>query len=101
MERLWRFLQESELPLNSVTRIPKDPSRSVNGGYAISIEGGNFSWNPKTAMPHTLMGVNLHVKMGWRVAVCGMVGSGKSSLLSCILGEMPVLSGTVRPTEPM
>ncbi|KAI3703636.1 hypothetical protein L1987_73828 [Smallanthus sonchifolius] len=28
-----------------------------------------------------------------KVAVCGPVGSGKSSLLSCILGEMPKLSG--------
>ncbi|CAN1246528.1 Putative ABC transporter C family member 15 [Linum grandiflorum] len=31
-----------------------------------------------------------------RVAVCGTVGSGKSSLLSCILGEIHKLSGTVR-----
>jgi ATP-binding cassette subfamily C (CFTR/MRP) protein 1 len=31
-----------------------------------------------------------------KVAICGMVGSGKSSLLSCILGEMPKLAGTVK-----
>lgn len=30
-----------------------------------------------------------------RVAVCGTVGSGKSSLLSCILGEIPKITGTV------
>ena len=30
-----------------------------------------------------------------RVAICGTVGSGKSSLLSCILGEIPKISGTV------
>ena len=31
-----------------------------------------------------------------RVAVCGMVGSGKSSFLSCILGEILKISGEVR-----
>ncbi|PIM98434.1 Xenobiotic-transporting ATPase [Handroanthus impetiginosus] len=31
-----------------------------------------------------------------RVAICGTVGSGKSSLLSCILGEMLKVSGIVR-----
>jgi ABC-type transport system involved in cytochrome bd biosynthesis fused ATPase/permease subunit len=31
-----------------------------------------------------------------RVAICGTVGSGKSSLPSCILGEVPKLSGEVR-----
>ncbi|KAJ0801893.1 putative ABC-type xenobiotic transporter [Helianthus annuus] len=31
-----------------------------------------------------------------RVAVCGTVGSGKSSLLSCILGEVSKISGSVK-----
>ena len=31
-----------------------------------------------------------------RVAVCGNVGSGKSSLLSCIVGEVPKISGTLK-----
>ncbi|CAI7932364.1 unnamed protein product, partial [Closterium sp. NIES-54] len=30
------------------------------------------------------------------VAICGPVGSGESSLLSCILGEMHKLSGIVQ-----
>lgn len=30
------------------------------------------------------------------MAVCGMVGSGKSSFLSCILGEVPKVAGEVR-----
>ena len=33
---------------------------------------------------------------GIRVAICGTVGSGKSSLLSSILGEIPKISGTVK-----
>ncbi|KAJ0045235.1 hypothetical protein Pint_03943 [Pistacia integerrima] len=31
-----------------------------------------------------------------RVAVCGTVGSGKSSLFSCILGEVPKISGNLK-----
>ena len=38
----------------------------------------------------------MEVKQGMRVAICGTIGSGKSSLLSCILGEVPKISGTVK-----
>ncbi|KAK9015948.1 hypothetical protein V6N11_007035 [Hibiscus sabdariffa] len=34
--------------------------------------------------------------LGVDILVCGMVGSGKSSFLSCILGEIPKISGEVR-----
>ena len=37
----------------------------------------------------------MKAEKGMRVAVCGMVGSGKSSFLSCILGEIPKISGEV------
>ncbi|KAK9911265.1 hypothetical protein M0R45_035186 [Rubus argutus] len=43
-----------------------------------------------------LMEYSLKVKTGMRVAICGTVGSGKSSLLSCILGEIQKFSGTVK-----
>ncbi|KAK2996565.1 hypothetical protein RJ639_026625 [Escallonia herrerae] len=40
-------------------------------------------------------GIHVKVERGMRVAVCGMVGSGKSSFLSCILGEVPRIYGEV------
>jgi len=43
----------------------------------------------------SLHDINLGVKKGALVAVVGTVGSGKSSLLACILGEMPKLQGKV------
>ncbi len=91
LDRLWKFLQEEELPKDVVIHVPKDQ----NQGIAIKIEGGQFSWNPSIT-PETLNMINLEVKVGTHVAVCGTVGSGKSSLLSCILGEIPKLAGTVR-----
>ncbi|CAM0907937.1 unnamed protein product [Alopecurus aequalis] len=42
-----------------------------------------------------LKGINLEVPRGELAAVVGMVGSGKSSLLSCIMGEMDKVSGKV------
>lgn len=96
VQRLWRFLQEPELPMDAVIHIPS----CVDGGatkldIVIEVREGNFSWD-SLATDLTLTGVNLQVKRGVRVAVCGTVGSGKSSLLSCILGEIPKISGTVR-----
>ena len=95
LDRLWKFLQQEELATDAVERVPRVISGSPRAGFAISIKAGNFNWNPD-AIPHTLTNVNLQVKAGSRVAVCGMVGSGKTSLISCILGEIPVVSGVVR-----
>lgn len=53
-----------------------------NGGE----ENGNKAW---------LKDVNLEIKKGTLAAVVGTVGSGKSSLLSCLLGEMHKISGKV------
>ncbi|CBI37201.3 unnamed protein product, partial [Vitis vinifera] len=55
----------------------------------------HFCWDP-TSSKLTLSGIQMKVERGRRVAVCGMVGSGKSSFLSCILGEIPKISGEVR-----
>lgn len=91
LDRIWDFLQEEELPTDSVTHVSTEKS----GGIAIEIEGGEFNWHKSNSELPTLTGINLRVKRGARVAVCGTVGSGKTSLLSSILGEIPKQSGTV------
>ncbi|GMQ08396.1 hypothetical protein CsSME_00052137 [Camellia sinensis var. sinensis] len=55
------------------------------------IEASNFSWDPKSVIP-TLRNVNLEVRWGQKIAVCGPVGAGKSSLLYSILWEIPKTS---------
>ncbi|XP_027864047.1 multidrug resistance-associated protein 5 [Xiphophorus couchianus] len=43
----------------------------------------------------TLHRINLRVKTGSLVGICGSVGSGKSSLLSALLGQMTLVEGRV------
>ncbi|XP_071950814.1 ATP-binding cassette sub-family C member 5-like [Antedon mediterranea] len=42
---------------------------------------------------NTLFDINFNVKKGELVGICGSVGSGKSSLLSALLGQMDIYSG--------
>nr|KYP62404.1 ABC transporter C family member 5 [Cajanus cajan] len=78
-------------------RIKLEQMRGVEfSNIAIEITDGAFCWDPSSSARPTLSGISMKVERGMRVAVCGMVGSGKSSFLSCILGEIPKLSGEVR-----
>uniref|UniRef100_A0A673A0R2 Multidrug resistance-associated protein 1 n=1 Tax=Sphaeramia orbicularis TaxID=375764 RepID=A0A673A0R2_9TELE len=61
--------------------------------HSISITDGVFSWS-KNESP-TLKRLNVLIPEGALVAVVGHVGSGKSSLLSALLGEMDKLEGSV------
>lgn len=63
----------------------------------IVIENGHFTWGDHDAEPF-LKNLNLHIPRGSLVAVVGAVGSGKSSLLSALLGEMNKISGHVNTT---
>eukprot|EP00058_Branchiostoma_floridae_P007841 XP_002593329.1 hypothetical protein BRAFLDRAFT_119583 [Branchiostoma floridae] len=55
----------------------------------------NATWTGDSDHP-TLKDINLQLKPGQLLAVIGPVGSGKSSLLSAVLKELPVMSGEVK-----
>ncbi|KAJ8255155.1 hypothetical protein GJAV_G00201630 [Gymnothorax javanicus] len=44
---------------------------------------------------NTLHRIQLHIRKGALLGICGGVGSGKSSLLSALLGQMTLLAGSV------
>ncbi|GKV44606.1 hypothetical protein SLEP1_g51770 [Rubroshorea leprosula] len=90
LDRIASFLCLDDLKPDVIERLPRGSSDT-----AIEIIDGNFSWDLSTPSV-TLKDINLKVHHGMRVAVCGTVGSGKSSLLSCILGEIPKISGTLK-----
>ncbi|XP_042483140.1 ABC transporter C family member 3-like [Macadamia integrifolia] len=90
LDRITSFLCLDDLHQNIVHELPKDNTEVV-----VEILNGNFSWDLQS--PNlTLKDLNFQVKHGMKVAVCGSVGSGKSSLLSCILGEVPKVSGAIK-----
>ncbi|KAG6524045.1 hypothetical protein ZIOFF_013935 [Zingiber officinale] len=90
LDRIASFLRLEELHSDISERLPSGTSE-----IAVEVVNGTFSWNHSSDSP-TLNDLNFKVLRGMKVAVCGTVGSGKSSLLSSLLGEVPKISGSVR-----
>ncbi|KAL3528640.1 hypothetical protein ACH5RR_007962 [Cinchona calisaya] len=87
--RMNSFLQEDEIKQDDTVRPPLGESDTT-----VHIESGNFSWDPDSATL-TIQNVNIAIERGKKVAVCGVVGAGKSSFLHAILGDIQKMSGTV------
>jgi len=106
--RMAKFLVASELAERGAEKPP---------AAAATIEKGTFAWSvkaptpepkkrgrkkvldeesPAEAPPPNLLDISLDVPKGALVGVVGPVGSGKSSLLSALAGEMEAVSGSVR-----
>ncbi|KAF2944252.1 hypothetical protein DAI22_02g128500 [Oryza sativa Japonica Group] len=90
LDRICSFMHLEELSSDVVTKLLRGTT-----DVSIEVRNGQFSWNTPSEVP-TLRNLNFRIRQGMRVAICGTVGSGKSSLLSCILGEIPRLSGDVQ-----
>ncbi|MCO5551431.1 hypothetical protein L7F22_004934 [Adiantum nelumboides] len=92
--RLENFLQEEELLEGEPLGIIQD-HESITSDYVIRVEDASLSWHPEDLQCTTLRALNIVIKRGEKVAVCGSVGAGKTSLLLALLGEMPRISGSV------
>ncbi|OXA39170.1 multidrug resistance-associated protein 1 [Folsomia candida] len=85
VDRINRFLNAEELEKDSVTK-------EKNEDEPVVIKDASFSWTDESV---TLADINFSVKKGSLTAVVGTVGSGKTSLLSAILGDLKKHKGTV------
>ncbi|RDX82620.1 ABC transporter C family member 9, partial [Mucuna pruriens] len=90
VDRIALFLREEEIQHDVIEYVAKERTE-----FDLVIEKGRFSWDPESTTP-TIDEIELRVKRGMKVAICGSVGSGKSSMLSGILGEIYKQSGTVK-----
>ena len=66
-----------------------DITHDILAEDAVLAENVNLGWSKSEAL---LSDINMKVKKGKLVAICGKVGSGKSSLLAGLLGEMHKLN---------
>ncbi|XP_060074035.1 multidrug resistance-associated protein 1-like [Ylistrum balloti] len=87
VDRIQRFLWEDDLESDNVKRV-------TQGDHAVSIRNGRFTWDLDDQIT-TLTNININIPEGSLVAVVGIVGSGKSSLISAVLGELEKLEGDV------
>ncbi|KAJ4299242.1 hypothetical protein N0V90_004486 [Kalmusia sp. IMI 367209] len=62
----------------------------------VLIENGYFGWDKEKQPMGCLQAINMVVPRGKITMVVGPVGCGKSTLLKAILGELPVMGGTVQ-----
>jgi ATP-binding cassette subfamily C (CFTR/MRP) protein 1 len=70
-------------------------SNLSSSSVAVALRGdASFAWNPTSAS--LLHDINFEIQAGQLVIVVGSVGSGKSSLLAALLGEMVLLKNKNR-----
>ena len=86
--RLDRYMMSRELA-DCVER-----EEGCDGRTAVEIKDGVFSWDDENG-EEVLKNINFSINKGELTAIVGTVGSGKSSLLASILGEMHKISGKV------
>ncbi|KAJ3408448.1 hypothetical protein HDV05_004980 [Chytridiales sp. JEL 0842] len=87
-ERLEKFLHLNEIEELKVSKppTPKHPN-------AIEITNSDFKWDGSEGTQPTLSNISVNIKKGSRVAIVGDVGSGKSSIIAALLGQIRQISG--------
>ncbi|XP_067134909.1 ATP-binding cassette sub-family C member 4-like [Centruroides vittatus] len=90
LKRIQDFLLLPEKENNAVTTVEERENLTE---YEIRMDSVTAAW--KKGTKPTLNGISLNMKPGELLTVIGPVGSGKTSLLMSVLGEIPITSGEV------
>ncbi|TMS35379.1 hypothetical protein L596_002794 [Steinernema carpocapsae] len=92
-KRMKEFFVAEELDETAIQRTFEPDSKRA----AVEIQNADFTWEHKeiASTKSTIANANLSVSQKNLIAVVGRVGSGKSSLLCSLLGEMEKLRGMV------
>lgn len=85
MDRIQEFIREEDQKKVIM-------SSSFDEYVVVDIEPGEYSWE-KLKRPAVKITSKIQILKGWKVGICGSVGSGKSSFLCSILDEIPRMSG--------
>ena len=88
IRRIRKFLSCPDLEEQSSS----SSSKPEDVDSAVKFKNADYGWIEGVANP-TLSNMNIDMKKGELIAVVGKIGSGKSSLLSAILGEMQKIRG--------
>ena len=88
LKRLNEFMSQEEMDADAI-------EHALNIEEPLKIKHGSFKWRCIDALL-TLEDININVPQGSLTAVVGSVGSGKSSLLSAIIGDLIKVSGYIK-----
>lgn len=88
--RLEKFMLSKELD-----EVAMERETDCSGKMSVDVKDGSFSWDDEASEGATVKNLNFEIKKGELAAIVGTVGSGKSFLLSSIIGEMHKISGKV------
>ncbi|KAK3053818.1 Transporter of the ATP-binding cassette (ABC) [Extremus antarcticus] len=92
VDRIEEYLDEAETDKYSQLAHVKYDSE---GEPLIGFDKGTFSWGSREADDFKMIDLDLRFKVGQMNIVVGPTGSGKTSLLMALLGEMTLLDGQV------
>lgn len=91
VKRLTDYFSAEELQTDAVSY---EDSVSHAGDESVGIRDAAFTWNRYQQTP-VLENINFSARKGELSCIVGRVGSGKSSLLQCILGDLWKMEGDV------
>ncbi|KAK6343966.1 hypothetical protein TWF696_007617 [Orbilia brochopaga] len=89
---------EIEIPTmdkTAVVKFPLEPPDLRFPGSLVALE--NVSYRYPGTRTDALTGVNLTIHPGGRVGLCGLNGSGKSTIVKLAIGELKPSAGTITP----